>query len=116
MYRTIVEPFGAWPVGVWATTTPSLAGSLTGQSTVSTEKPALVRSFCAVDPSSPVVSGTLVAGCGCGPAETWSFTLLPTFEFATTTPAGCEELTYCTITCWRPCAIFCTAGCTRMPR
>src|SRR4051794_18574193 len=116
MYRTTVEPFGACPVGVWATTTPSLDASLTGQSTVSTVKPALVRSLRAVDSSSPVVSGMLVAGCGCAPEETWSFTLFPTFEFATTTPAGCDELTYCTITCWRPWAIFCTAGCTRMPR
>src|SRR3954465_12417018 len=54
---TIVTAFGAWSVGVCQTTTPSLAGSLTGQSTVITEKPAEVRSLCAVDASSPGVSG-----------------------------------------------------------
>ena len=57
----------------------------------------------------------VVAGCGCFPAETWSCTFLPTVEFATTTPAGCDDVTYCTITCWRPCAIRRTASCRRMP-
>src|SRR5207302_1615968 len=80
------------------TTTPFCDWSLTGHCTWITLKPADWRSCCAVAASSPVTSGTLVAGFGLGPADTWSRSREPAVELETTTPTGLLEATYCTTT------------------
>src|SRR5436853_33544 len=46
------------PFGFWSTTTPSLPGSVVGESTELTVKPAASRSDVAVASSSPTTSGT----------------------------------------------------------
>src|SRR5205085_8102746 len=100
---------------------PSSFWSVVGSSTTETWKPAASRSERAVSSSSPVTSGTALAGCGFAPIETLIRTAAPRRRLvpgagrcATTVPDGLDEATYAVRT-WKPAAwsFRCAAVCDR---